>query len=392
MDVNAILLAANIFVFAICAVVFPVMPWITRDSYLFGVKIPPGESCSPEARELKKRYKIRCLIGMAIPLALCVIQFIVFRDWTLLATMYLPLLIVPVFLAAFIPCWKAATRLKAERGWHVPDIVYAETGSARVRGSLTALPWGWYLAGFAVIFATVLAANFRYYHLPDMIPTRFDASMQPTVWTEKSFFTILLMPLINMGTLLIMTPVAIIIEKVKLQIDPASPKVSFAQHRVYRRRMGHALGFLTFTIILVMALFGLVVLFPYSALASPVLFWGGLAVIHIPIVVLIVVFVKTGQGGCKVTIELEGAETAGIDESAHTVTTHPGRGDDKFWRLGMFYYNPDDPAYFVEYRFGGSFSLNYARLPAKIGAGLLVIGLVAMYVWITIMFRSWMGV
>ena len=386
MDVNIILLVTNIFVFAICAVVFPVMPWITRDSYLFGVKIPQEEQHSPEATQLKRRYKIRCLVGMMIPLALCVVQFIAIRDWTILATMYLPILIVPVFLAAFIPCWKAATRLKAERGWQVSGVLYADTRSARVRGSLSALPWVWYMVGFAIIFVTVLIANFRYYDLPDMIPIRFDANMQPAVWTEKSFLTVLMMPLINLGLLIFMIPVAILIEKVKLQIDPAKPKLSFAQHRGYRRRMGHAIGFLTLVIIIFIALTGLLVLFPDSAvLASPVLFWGGIVAIHIPVVVLIAVFVKSGQGGCKIKVDVDDDESDDADESAHSITTHPGYGDDKHWRLGMFYYNPDDPAYFVEYRFGGSYSLNYAHLPAKIGAALLAVGLVALYVWVTIM-------
>ena len=390
MDVNTILLATNIGIFIICAVIFPIMPWITRESYLFGVKIPPEEQQSSEARRLKKRYKLNCLIGMGILLALCIIQYIAFRDWTVLATMYLPLLIVPVFFAAFIPNWKAATRLKAEQGWQVPETVFAETRSARIRGSLSALPWVWYLVSFGIIFISILVANFRYASLPEMIPTRFDSSMQPTVWAEKSWPTVLLIPLVNLGMLCIMVPVAILIEKVKLQIDPASPTVSFAQHRIYRRRMGHALGFLTFMIIVFMALIGMLVLFHDSAvLASPVMFWGGILAIHIPVLVLIAVFIKSGQGGCRIKIELDETDTNDADITADMQTAYPGRGDDKHWKLGMFYYNVDDPAYFVEYRFGGSYSLNYARLPAKIGAVLLAVGLVAMYVWITIMFLGY---
>ena len=405
MDVNAILFAANIGIFVMCGAMFPIMPWITRKSYLFGVKIPPDEQHSPEARQLKNRFRIRCLVGMAILLALCIVQFIVFKEWTLLATLYLPLLIVPVFLAAFIPNWKAATRLKAERGWQVSDIVFTNTRPANVRGSLTALPWGWYLAGFAVIFASILAANFRYYALPEMIPTRFDTNMQPVAWANKTWPMVLLMPLINLGMLLLMIPVAVLIERVKLQIDPATPKTSFAQHRVYRRRMGHALGFLTLMIILFIALIGLVVLFPDStALTSPVIFWGGLAAVFIPVVILVAVLVMSGQGGCKIKIELPEDEMGDDGEAADNTdktdcdddadNTHPScpyYSDDKYWRLGVFYHNPDDPSYFVEYRFGSGYSLNYAHLPAKIGAALLVVGLVSMYVWVTIMvFGYWL--
>jgi hypothetical protein len=41
--------------------------------------------------------------------------------------------------------------------------------------------------------------------------------------------------------------------------------------------------------------------------------------------------------------------------------------DDKYWALGLFYHNPDDPACFVGNRFGGNIGFNYSRLPVKIG-------------------------
>ncbi|WP_225872663.1 DUF5808 domain-containing protein [Pedobacter frigoris] len=35
--------------------------------------------------------------------------------------------------------------------------------------------------------------------------------------------------------------------------------------------------------------------------------------------------------------------------------------DRKYWKLGLFYYNPDDPAVFVEKRFGIGFDFNWAH-------------------------------
>ena len=49
---------------------------------------------------------------------------------------------------------------------------------------------------------------------------------------------------------------------------------------------------------------------------------------------------------------------------------------DECWKLGQFYFNPQDPAYMVERRFGLGYSPNFARPPAWIAAALplLVIG------------------
>ena len=57
--------------------------------------------------------------------------------------------------------------------------------------------------------------------------------------------------------------------------------------------------------------------------------------------------------------------------------------DDRNWILGMFYFNPEDPAHIVEGRFGTNIGLNYARLPVKIGMVLFLACLVALYVWMT---------
>ena len=70
-------------------------------------------------------------------------------------------------------------------------------------------------------------------------------------------------------------------------------------------------------------------------------------------------------------------------ENIETKEVFPGRGDDKYWKLGAFYYNPDDPALMIENRFGVSIDLNYAHPAAKVVTVLAVVMLVALYAWIT---------
>jgi len=350
--------------------------------YLFGVRIPPKEQHSPEAGQIKKRYIAMCIAGMAALIAICIVQFIAFRDITLLATIYLPFLIIPVFFAAYIPNWKAATRIKAERGWQVSGAVCADMRTTQEKGRLTALPWGWYIASFGIIMASALIANFRYSTLPEMIPIRFGINMQPTVLAARTGFTVLQFPLINGLVLLVMALVAVMIQRVKLQVDPACPRLSFAQHPVYRRRLGHAFGLLTFIVVINLTAIGLVVLFPYSPLATqPVIFWGGWAAILIQIAVIEGVTVSSGQGGHKIKIDLPEDISNMPDEPQKM---QPGRDDDKHWKLGLFYHNADDPAVIVEHRFGNKLSFNFAILPAKIAVALIMAGVIAAYIWAAI--------
>jgi len=358
--------------------------------YLFGVRIPPPEQRSPEARKMKKRYIATCFAGMTALAAICIAQFTAFRDITLLTTLYLPILITPVFFGAYIPNWKAAIRLKAERGWQTHIAAYADMHTTRERGPMTALSWGWYMAGFAIVMASVLVANFMYSSLPDMIPTRFGINMQPTVLASRTWFTVLQFPLINGLALLVMTLIAIMIQRVKLQVDPARPRISFAQHSVYRRRLGHAFGLLTITIVLNLAAIGLRVLFPYSPLATqPVIFWGGWAAILIQVAAIEGITVNSGQGGHKIKIDLPDEERDMSDEPAQDVQPEPRLDDDKHWKLGLFYCNANDPAGIVEHRFGNKLSFNFAILPAKIAVALIGAGAAAAYVWATIAIFSY---
>jgi len=383
---NIFLFATNIFVFVLCGGMFMIVPHLTRKSLLFGVKIPQEQANCSEAVAMKRQYVITCLLGSLVILALCILQFLLVPQWTLMATMYLWILIIPVYFIAFVPNWKKAVLLKEAKGWQVSNVVFAETRASHTRGNLHALPWGWYIASFVIIIATIVLAMARYPHLPDMIPGHMDANMQATRYVPKTVVSVLMMPLINAAMLLIMLLAGVTIEKAKLQMDQNSPHTSFMQHRAYRKRMGNAMGFFTLATMVLVGIVGIPIIFNVPPQVGINLFWGSMILIAVPLVLLIAVQVKTGQGGCRVKIELSEDNLEDTEQQATASETSKavGRGDDKYWKLGMFYYNPDDPAIIVENRFGTNIGFNYGRLPVQIGAVLSGVAFVVMYVWLTV--------
>jgi uncharacterized membrane protein len=71
------------------------------------------------------------------------------------------------------------------------------------------------------------------------------------------------------------------------------------------------------------------------------------------VLIVVVVLVRFGQGGSRLIGGGKGSPISG-----------PPVGDrtpDRCWKLGVFYFNPDDSAVFVEKRFGIGYSLNFAR-------------------------------
>ena len=63
-----------------------------------------------------------------------------------------------------------------------------------------------------------------------------------------------------------------------------------------------------------------------------------------------------------------------------------GRNDDEHWILGLFYYNKEDPAVFIEDRFGANIGFNFASFGAQIAVVVIAVGTIALYVGVTMMF------
>jgi len=377
-NMNLVFFIINLGVIALCGVFAAVVPALTRRSYLFGVKIPMEQRAGPEAKRLIWRYIAICGLSVAAIAALNAVQYVFFPERTLVAMLYYPLLIIPMQMAAYVPNWRAALRLKEERGWQVSEAAFAETGSSFSRGNLQALPWVWYVASLAVILAGLVAALVRYPSLPEIIPTHFDINMEPDAWAPKSLGIVLAIPLINLATLLIMFVTGVMFVRAKLQIDPQKPALSFAQHRAYRKLMGHAMGSLTFSIALMMALVELPTVF--EGFSIP--FWIVIALILLPTAGLIGVVVYAGQGGCKLKPKvIETGESPALTGRPGA----PGRSDDRYWALGMFYHNREDPAIVVEDRFGSNLGFNYARRPVQVGLGIFLALFAAGYAWLTVL-------
>lgn len=379
-ELNFALFITNIGIAVLVGVLLPIIPILTRKSFLFGVKVPIEAQDTEDAKKLRKRYITICLAGVVVLLALIVLQYIIAPDMTLLFMMYFPLLFVALQALAYIPNWKRAKALKEEHGWEAPSAVFAETKSSHSRGDISQMPWIWYILSFVLVVASVVVILVEYQHLPDMIPTHWDANMQPDAWSEKSYMTVLMMPLINLSMLVFMWVVGFVYVRAKLQIDAQNPQMSFAQHRIYRRRMGHCIGFMALCLVVMFMVISLMSVYEDMPLSLGVIIW----VIILGTVPLVVVSVASGQGGCKIKPSAADLETAGDTGVVKAAGGAYGRLDDKRWALGLFYHNPDDPAIIVEDRFGNNLGLNYSRLPVKVFVVFGALVFVAAYIWITV--------
>jgi len=380
-NVNLILFWMNLGIVVFVAALMGITPMLNRKSLLFGVRVPESAAALPECRKLKRNYITITALGCVAVLGLAVLQYLLAPQHTLLGAMYFPLLMAGVDFVAFVPQWRRAVALKEERGWQVPLTGLAETRSAMERQRLSALPWAWYIASAALLLAGVVATFALWPQIPAQIPMHWGADMQPDQWGDKSVANLMLMPLVALGTVALMAGVNAAFYKQKLQVSTEQPALSFAQHRMYRRMMSHALGFMTLNL---SGLFLVIQAFTIHILDLPrsLLVIATVVACAVGIFPLIYVQIKAGQSGNKLKPALEPEETQ-AERLSVPQPAHPGRGDDRFWKLGKFYCNPEDPALLVEDRFGGNSGFNYARLPGKLFLAAVALLLIGTYAWIT---------
>lgn len=386
-DVSTLLFVINLITMLMVVITIGITPSITRKSLLFGVRIPEAAAQNKEVIKLKKDYICKMIIGGAIAIALLVVQYVIWPEASLLAILYLPIMVILFQFITYVSTWKKATILKKNNGWVVPLTVTVDTSSAVQRENLWGFPKTWYIPCVLIVLVLIVISVAKYPALPAEIPTHWGFDMQPDVWSEKSFWSILGMPLMALGLVVVMILSNIMVYRMKLQVSAEQPELSYAQHRIYRRMMSNSIGMCTLAITVFVALLQLMLLQVFVP-SQGIMIAATVIMVIGSCVPFTYVYMKAGQSGCKLNppvFDKKGGVISTSTKGQEKVKIN-SNGDDKYWKLGMFYYNDNDPAMLVEDRFGINNSFNYARLSSKIVTAILIILVVVVYIGATIMF------
>ena len=365
-----------------------VIPSINRQGLLFGVRVPEAAQNDMSAVRIKRLYYAGMSLFTVLDLAAGAALYFAKPASALLLSLYQPTLLLAAQILFYLPLRKKTLALKAEKDWKVRYTGVSETRVSRERGRLQNLPWTWYIVSFILCVLAVAFGLYIYPTIPDILIKHWDINMTPDAWAPKSIASVLALPLVAFGMILLMLGSNILIYFTKLQVSPENPVLSFAQHRQYRRLTGHMLGFITllitisFLLIMPMTLNLYIPTFPQMMTAILVL-------TVLMIAPAILVAVKAGQGGSKLkpvltAREMEEAKTV----SGSVIPVQIDRTDDSFWKLGLFYYNKEDPSFLVEDRFGNNGGLNYARPAGIVVAVLIILLTLSVYVFSTLLFAG----
>lgn len=321
---------------------FLLYPRIARRGLLFGVYVGEEAHESDRAREITRswyRAIVACLVGTTAlggALALSAPHPPVAAAP--------PLLLLLGFLAAYLRAYRQART--------IAPVEPPSPGVAPlvpVRGPGPLLPALTLTASVALgVFAVGYAAS-HYADLPARVPTHFGPSGTPDAWRPKSFFTVMLLPILASLLGVGLGGAAWLTAHAKRALRRSDDGASLAAQERFRSAMTRFLCGIALLVV------GMLTLLSVSSIRVGLGLAAGLGPSAMVSAGLVVAYgiggalylaVRYGQGGSRL-------EAAG---PGRPLTD--GLADNRHWVLGMFYVNRDDPSFLVEHRFGLGYTFN----------------------------------
>jgi uncharacterized membrane protein len=330
------------------------LPRLTRPDLYFAVTVAPEFRDSSEGRFILRRYR-RGLIGVS---ALVLVLL-----GTLAMTPALPLapLALLLQLVAYFGIYYRARRLVLPHALAPTTIREARVGTRNRR-----IPGGWVTASgpFALLAACASYLGTHWQQIPARLVLHWGAHGQPDRWAPRSLGTVFLPVLAAAVILLALT---LILYGMAHWLRPIYAGGLQGQHESrYRRTASTVLLVMEYWIAVLFSWLAIRPLLPASLQRPPAAI-GMLA--GLIAVAGTAVLMWLGQGGSRIS----------SPRRPDSDSTRPvgDRTEDRFWKLGVFYFNRNDPSVMVERRFGIGYTVNFAHPVAWVIILLPVLALIA---------------
>ena len=323
------------------AVLFHCLPQVTRQDIFFSVTVDPAFRASDEARRIVRQFRAAIWTVAAIALAIDVAGAATQNEWAPQTGVFLQVLCMfPAFLRA----------RKQARAHAVAAATQREaTLAPRSKGGIAFVLLQ--LGPFAILAACALYLKANWQRIPERFPVHWGTNGEPNGWSTRSISGVYGPLFMALVLCVLLASFSYAIKVWTRHIWASGPRAQ-AESRFRHAQVGLLLLVQYF---LVATLAGVPFLAPRPDVArmpSPMSVIAGTFVF---ILAIIAVLIYTGQGGARL------AKSAVATASGATSAPVGDRTPDQCWKAGMFYVNPDDPAVFVEKRFGIGYTLNFAR-------------------------------
>ena len=350
-------------------------PYLMRRNECFAVTVPASAQRDPRLVALKRRYAMVMLaLAAAATVASLAAGVLMVSGQDVIGTVLMcAALFVPVVMSFVLMLRNRCkvSALKLSEGWGVRS--HQAVASVAEKDLPGAIPLAWDLVYVPVILGTACLGLMLYPSMPDLLPMHADFVGNVNRYVSKTPGSALGFPLAFEAFLAVCFVFSHwMILRSKRPSDPDVPATSALAYGLFARAQS---VFLLAMGVLMSAGSGLLFLLSSAGFIGLGQAGLGIMVLCVPLViggaVLAIVY---GQAGSRVFM--------GMREDGELLAD-----DDEHWKLGMFYFNPEDVSVFLPKRFGVGWTLNLAR-PS---AWAIVVGIVILTVTFIVLVANLTG-
>lgn len=229
-----ILLATMIPIFA--STIF--IPYWTRRTESFGVSIPNEIYERSDLKAMRKQYVVitSVLSVIAVSVLLLLGSFIGTNENAI--GILFGILIAAYMVGSFFVYLKfhrTMRQLKMKENWlkQKSQLVVINTKFRDQKLTFSNL---WFLVSFIIAIATMIVTFQHYNQISEKIPMKYNFSGEVTNWADKSYRSVLLMPIMQVYLILLFVFINTVISKAKQQVSAENPEESLQKNMIFRRR------------------------------------------------------------------------------------------------------------------------------------------------------------
>ncbi len=325
------------------------LPRLSRRELFFAVTVPADFDGTEQGQTILRRYGLRVALVTFLTAGLAV--------WGAAAARLELALAAP--LVEIGGCFWAFLRARARVFPHAVEP--AKVREAQLAPREIRFPGGWaaQLTPFAILGGAAIFLGAEWNRIPERFPVHWTLSGQPNGWSTRTLAGVygpLWLGAVFVG-MLVLFSWGIVRWTRRVHAGGSAAAAEMARERRY-------LLVLLFTEYILAGITAWTALLPLRPLPlrspSPALPLGVLAILLLVLLLLFVVYRPPEPAPA------EGAATVG------------DRTEDRYWKAGVFYFNPKDPALLVEKRFGIGYTVNFGHWMAWLFiAALLLIPVLA---------------
>lgn len=334
-----------LFVFVLTTIIVACIPFLTRKTENFGVSIPLSMYDRADFKAMRKKYAL-ILFACGLIAVLFLVIFSFKLSVTAFSILYSFVLIVFLIISflLYLPFHIKMKQIKLHENWQA-DRTQSLVVNMKFRDEkLTYSNWGFIIPAL-IALATIVITYMLYDDIPGQIPVHTSINGEIT-YNNKSPGNVLILPVTQLFMIAIFLIVNYVIKHSKQQINAADPETSTLQNVLFRKVWSfYGIVMATFMSLL-FAFLQMGLIFPSLLDVQDAVIFSTIGIVLLFTLALSVI---TGQGGSRLKVG---------NKTDDGVLDHD---DDAHWKLGLFYFNKNDPSIFIEKRFGIGWTNNWAH-------------------------------